>query len=132
MKILLDEVIPIQFKKELQDYDIYTVRDLNWLSIKNGELLKRALREGFDIFLTCDKNIKYQQNLAEINLKIIVLISFSNDIQHLLPMIPKIKNVLNDLEDKKLKETYIEINQLKEESFLITSSAVPLKYLPFL
>src|ERR1043166_1520861 len=107
MKILLDEVIPIQFKKELQDYDIYTVRDLNWLSIKNGELLKRALREGFDIFLTCDKNIKYQQNLAEINLKIIVLISFSNDIQHLLPMIPKIKNVLNDLEDKKLKETYI-------------------------
>lgn len=62
MKILLDECVPWPMHKLLSDHSCSTVQDLGWGGIKNGELLQRAEGE-FDLFITSDQNIRYQQNL---------------------------------------------------------------------
>ncbi len=63
MKILVDESLPHYVRQILQSYDAYTVQYMGWSGIKNGELLNLA--EGqFDVFLTADKNLQYQQNFA--------------------------------------------------------------------
>jgi hypothetical protein len=71
MKILIDESLPRYLKKILAGYDAKTVQEMGWGGIKNGPLL--ALAEShFDIFLTADKNLRYQQNLTGLRLVIIV------------------------------------------------------------
>ena len=64
MKILLDECTPHVLKKLLTGFEIKTVQDQGWSGITNGALLRLA--EGqFDVFITSDQNLKYQQNLSE-------------------------------------------------------------------
>ncbi len=62
MKILIDESLPRYLKRMLAEHDAQTVQDMGWAGIKNGKLLNLAESE-FDVFLTADKNIRYQQNL---------------------------------------------------------------------
>ena len=65
MRILVDENLPVRFFKELfGEFDVQTVNDLGWSGIKNGELMKR-IEGNFDLFITADKNIQYQQNLDD-------------------------------------------------------------------
>lgn len=71
MKILIDENLPRYLKRVLASYDVSTVQEMGWSGIKNGELLKLAEAD-FDLFLTADKNIRYQQNLTGRQLAIIV------------------------------------------------------------
>ena len=71
MKILIDENLPRYLKKVLAGYDVKTTQEIGWGGIKNGELLKLA-EPVFDLFLTADKNIRYQQNLKGRKLSIIV------------------------------------------------------------
>jgi predicted nuclease of predicted toxin-antitoxin system len=70
MKILIDESLPHYLKRILADHDALTVQDMGWAGIKNGKLLSLAESE-FDVFLTADKNIRYQQNLKGRKLAII-------------------------------------------------------------
>ena len=64
MKILLDENIDVRFKNlfDTKVHQVFTVRDMNWLGIKNGELLKLLEGNHFDVFIAVDKNLPYQQN----------------------------------------------------------------------
>lgn len=64
MRVLVDENLPVRFFSELlSEFEICTVRDLGWSGMKNGELLKRV--EGaFEVFVTADKNLRYQQSLT--------------------------------------------------------------------
>ena len=72
MKILLDECTPHVLKKLLTGFEIKTVQDQGWSGITNGALLRLA--EGqFDVLITSDQNLKYQQNLAEGQLAIVQL-----------------------------------------------------------
>jgi predicted nuclease of predicted toxin-antitoxin system len=71
MKILIDESLPRYLKRALHEHDASTVQEMSWSGIKNGVLLARA-EEQFDVFLTADKNLRYQQNLKERALAIIV------------------------------------------------------------
>jgi len=71
MKILIDENLPRYLKKVLAGYDVKTVQEMGWSGVKNGDLLKLA-EPDFNIFLTADKNIRYQQNLTGRLLAIIV------------------------------------------------------------
>ncbi len=60
MKILLDENLPRRLKADFgPDFEVHTVRDMNWLGKKNGELLGLIVLTGFDIFITVDKNLRY-------------------------------------------------------------------------
>jgi predicted nuclease of predicted toxin-antitoxin system len=64
MKVLLDECTPAIVKRLLPHRDIKTVQEMGWNGVKNGELLKAAESQ-FDVFITSDKNLRYQQNLAK-------------------------------------------------------------------
>lgn len=64
MKIILDKCVPSIVKRGLPGRDIVTVQEKGWAGIKNGELLRLVAAE-FDVFITSDKNLRHQQNLAE-------------------------------------------------------------------
>jgi hypothetical protein len=95
MKVLLDENIDVRFKKHLlQFYEIYTVNDMKWNGIKNGELLKLISQYNFDCWIVVDKNIPYQQNISQLPCLIIVLNVFRNTLMNLIPFIPQILQTL--------------------------------------
>lgn len=95
MKILLDENLPKQLKTEFgPDYDVKTVRDMGWLGKKNGELLRHIVFNGFDFFVTIDKNLRYQQNLDHIELKIFLLLAINNRRETLQALVEKIKGMI--------------------------------------
>ena len=71
MKILIDENLPRYLKRVLSKYDVQTVQDMGWHGVENGTLLNLA-ESVFDIFLTADKNLPYQQNLSDRQLGIVV------------------------------------------------------------
>lgn len=73
MRLLLDENLPKRLKLDFSNHEIFTVRDKGWNGIKNGELLKRMLAEGFDALLTFDKNLQHQQNFEKYTLTVFVL-----------------------------------------------------------
>ena len=72
MKVLFDECVPKPLRSLLTDFEIRTAQEMGWGRMKNGELLKRAEGE-FDVFLTADQKLKYQQNLTSRQLAILVL-----------------------------------------------------------
>jgi predicted nuclease of predicted toxin-antitoxin system len=97
MKILLDENLPTKLKYNFgEGFEIFTVKDLGWLGKKNGELLGLATFNGFDIFLTIDKNLIHQQSIHKFDLKFIVLLATDNKHQTLQPFIEKIKILLTN------------------------------------
>jgi hypothetical protein len=72
VKILLDESVPRLLKVRLPHLNISTVQEMGWAGIQNGELLRRA-QELFDVFITADQNLRYQQQLTGRKLAILVL-----------------------------------------------------------
>jgi len=72
MKILLDECVPWPLHKVLPGHECQTAQQCGWGGIKNGELLKR-MESQFDLFITADQNLRYQQNLAGRRVAIIQL-----------------------------------------------------------
>ena len=91
--MLLDECVPRKLKRELPGHDIRTVTEMVWSGIKNGPLLRLASQE-FDVFLTVDQGVEYQQNLFGLSLAVIVLGAKSNDIDDLRPLMPRVREVL--------------------------------------
>ncbi|WP_319419003.1 DUF5615 family PIN-like protein [Pleurocapsa sp. FMAR1] len=95
MRILLDECVPRPLKRELSDYEIRTVVEMGWSGKKNGELLRLMSQESFTILLTTDQNLRYQQNLQQAGVAVVVLVAPSNRLPDLLPLMPDVRNVLN-------------------------------------
>ena len=93
MKVLLDECIDWRLEKDILGYEVKTVPQMGWVTIKNGELLALAEKE-FDVFLTVDRNLAFQQNLPRYNLAVIVLRAQSNRLQDLRPLVPKLLELL--------------------------------------
>ena len=72
MKVLPEENMPTKVKYDFgEGYNVSTVRDMGWLGKKNGELLRLATFNGFDIFITLDKNLKNQQNRNKVDLNLL-------------------------------------------------------------
>ena len=90
MKILLDECVTKHLKKYLSDFEVLTVREMQWSGIKNGKLMTLCLENGFDVLLTIDKNLRYQQNLDKYALTIVVLNSFTSKVEELRDFIPSL------------------------------------------
>ena len=72
MNILLDECTPRMVKKRLPKLNIQTVQEMGWSGLKNGELLAAAESQ-FDVFVTTDQNLRYQQNLQDRKLAVLLL-----------------------------------------------------------
>ena len=94
MRVLLDECVPRRLRRELPGHEVRTVSEMDWSGIKNGPLLRRAAQE-FDVFLTVDKGIEYQQNAVGLALAIVVMIAASNDIDDLRPLMPRVRETLS-------------------------------------
>src|SRR5688572_15479833 len=96
MRILLDESLPAELQAELPGHQVRTVRDMGWSGLKNGELLARSANQ-FDVFLTADQNLRYQQNLLTLPVAVVVLAARSNRIADLRPLIPELTTTLSGL-----------------------------------
>jgi hypothetical protein len=72
VKLLLDECIDRRFARELTGHDVRTVPQMNWAAKKNGELLALAETE-FEVFVTVDRNLSFQQNLPKFNIAVLIL-----------------------------------------------------------
>ena len=96
MRILLDEQLPRQLAAHLSGHDAVTVQQRGWAGLKNGELLRRAAAGGFEVFLTSDQNIEFQQNLKKSEILVVVLVAVTNTLEDLLPLIPATLDALKD------------------------------------
>src|SRR4029450_6233644 len=95
MNILLDECAPHAVKKRLPHLAIRTVQEMGWSGVKNGKLLKLADQQ-FDVFITSDKNLRYQQNLATVKLAFLLLPT--NSVPVVIALLPEIEAVLNTIQ----------------------------------
>ncbi len=86
MKILLDECLPKKLKNDLNNFDVKTVLQMGWAGKKNGELLNLAERD-FDVFVTSDQNLQYQQKLKDRSITIIVLKASNSRYETLKPLV---------------------------------------------
>jgi hypothetical protein len=86
--VLLDESVPRLIKIRLPQFAIKTMQEMGWTGIKNGDLIKHA-DDQFDAFITADKNLRYQQNLAERKLAVILLPT--NRVPDVIALLPAIE-----------------------------------------
>jgi len=101
MRILLDESLPRRLCKEITGHSVKTVAEMGWSAIDNGELLRRAV-DHFEVFVTADQNLQFQQNLSALPLTVIVLVSKTNRIEHLRPLIPELLAWLEGMPERTL------------------------------
>jgi len=73
MRVLFDQATPVPIRVHLEGQEVKTVAEEGWSTLKNGELLAVAESAGFDVLLTTDKNIRYQQNLSNRKIAIVVI-----------------------------------------------------------
>ena len=97
MKLLLDESLPRRLKDALSEHEAVTVPERGWSGKSNGELLELAGRE-FDVFVTVDQGLAYQQNLTNQNIGVVVLAAHTNHLDDLLPLVPSLLASLSTLE----------------------------------
>ena len=98
MRILLDENVDRRLKGDLpEEHEIATVAEVGWAGKKNGELLRLAEKR-FDILLSTDKGIPYQQNVSRFDLAILLLRAKSNAYEDLAPLIDEVNRKLADAE----------------------------------
>jgi hypothetical protein len=72
MKILFDQGVPAPLRRALTDHSVATAYEMGWMQLGNGALL-RAADSQFDVFITTDRNLRFQQNLADYRLAILIL-----------------------------------------------------------
>lgn len=99
MRLLLDESVPARLARALPGHEVRTVVAIGWSGVKNGRLLALAA-DGFDAFVTVDKNLPYPQNLAALPVAVVVLDAPSNELQALLPLVPALEAQLSALEPR--------------------------------
>ena len=95
-RVLLDENLPRPLARELSGYTVRSVQEVGWAGVKNGKLLRLAEAE-FDIFLTADSNLSYQQPATTFRLGIVVLRARSTKLEDLLPLVPSTLEVLESI-----------------------------------
>lgn len=95
MRVLLDECTPRFLKHRLPGHNVSTVQEMGWAGLKNGNLLAAA--DGhFDLFITTDKNLRFQQNLKKYSFAVVLLPS--NRLAIVLSLITEIEATLNSIE----------------------------------
>ena len=88
MRVLLDEQLPRQLVPYFVDHEVRTVQQEAWAGLKNGALLTKAEDAGFEVLVTGDKNMPFQQNIAKRRLGVLVMVAPSNALEDPLPVVP--------------------------------------------
>ena len=103
MRVLLDECLPRRLRIELAGHEVSTVPEMGWAGVKNGELLQRAAGH-FDVFLTVDGSIKYQQNVAALGIFVVALRGKQQRRYALMPLMPAVRDAFHDVEPGRIVE----------------------------
>ena len=93
-RVLLDECVPRRLRHELPGLDVSTVPEVGWASRRNGELLRLMLASGFTVFVTMDRNLAHQQNVAAAGVAVVVLRARTNRLRDLLPLMPSLSDAI--------------------------------------
>jgi len=102
--VLFDQGAPVPLRNHLSSHQVSTVYELGWASLKNGDLLQQAESHGFDVLVTTDQNLKYQQNLADRKIAIVVLSTTSWP--RIQKVLPNIVETINSIK----QDGYVEIS----------------------
>ena len=87
-RVLCDESVPHDVAVAVVGHEAATVQGLGWAGAKNGALLRAALEAGFEVLLTVDRNMEYQQNIPASGLALVVIRARSTRVADLLPAVP--------------------------------------------
>ncbi len=96
MRVLLDECVPSRLRRELSEHDVRTVPEMEWASKENGELLELA-SPTFDVFITTDQKLSYQQDLANFDIAVVVLVARRTKLEFLRPLMREVHQVLKKI-----------------------------------
>ena len=101
MRILLDECLDWRLCETLSDHQCFSVNEMGWKGVTNGQLLRMAERE-FDVFLTGDRNLAFQQNLTKFDIAVVVLEAQSTRPADTAPLMPQVLAVLSTIQPKEV------------------------------
>ena len=103
MRIFLDECIDWRLSRELVGHEVKTARQMGWTAVKNGELLALVAEE-FDVFVTVDRNLSFQQNVMNVKMAIVVLRARSNRLDDLKPLVSALLESLADAQAGQVRQ----------------------------
>jgi hypothetical protein len=89
VKVLLDECVDWRLSRDLASHEVRTAHQMGWEAIKNGELLMLASKH-FDVFVTVDRNLSFQQNFNSLSIAVIVLHARTNRLADLKPLVQRL------------------------------------------
>lgn len=92
-RILLDENLPRKLRRELPGFLVRTVQEEGWTSFRNGMLLSRA-QHSFDVLLTADRRLQFQQNLSRFELGVVVIVTLNLKLRTILVALDQIREGL--------------------------------------
>lgn len=96
MRLLLDECAPRRLRRDFTGHTVSTVEEARLKGFKNGQLL-RAAAGNFDVIITVDQNLTYQQNLSSFDISVLILVAKSNRYQDLKAIMPKALHSLREI-----------------------------------
>ena len=105
-RVLLDENLPRRLRRDLPDFAVRTVQEENWTSLANGQLLGRA-QDRFDVLLTADRRLQFQQNLSRFNIGVVVILTASLRYRHIRVAIEAIRDALASVESGRLLQVQV-------------------------
>jgi Domain of unknown function (DUF5615) len=92
-RVLFDEDMPRQLRRDLREFAIRTVQEEGWASVKNGELLRRA-SESFDVLVTADQRLQYQQNIPRFHIGVVVIEAVDTRLPSLQRLLPELRSAI--------------------------------------
>lgn len=94
MRVLLDECVDWRLLRDLAGFDVKTARQMGWSEVKNGKLLRLAA-EHFDVFVTVDRNLSFQNKVIDLPLAVVVLCAPTNRLADLRVLLPEISAAIS-------------------------------------
>ncbi len=98
MRIILDENLPVPLRHRFPGNEVVTVTWMGWAGITNGRLLTLAEAHSFDVFITADQSLQFQQNISKRHIAVIVLVAEDNSLETLEPLLPAIYDTLETIQ----------------------------------
>jgi hypothetical protein len=99
--VLLDECLPRKLKRAFTGYEAKTVAEAGWAGRKNGDLLRLA-QGHFDVLITVDRNLAFQQDITQFDIAVVVLAAGSNAIEDLEPLMSAVIRAISSLRPRKV------------------------------
>lgn len=97
MRLFFDECLPIDLRKLLTEHEVHTASYAGFSGLKNGDLI-RVIVHSYDVLITLDRNMQFQQNLENSGIAVVVMKAHPSTLKNLEALIPKVKRRLLDVE----------------------------------